>query len=92
MAVLIALLFLGKGVTLVYQTTYDVNHQAYIVYEGTFEVDNKKNADWLTFTHNGETLTLCWEGNDLSDGKYDGKILYGEKTGIILQVWVYDLL
>ena len=91
-AVLFAVLFLSKSVTSVYETNYDINHQAYISYEGVFEVKSKKNADWLTFTHSGETLTLEWEGDDLSSGTYEGKIIYAEKTGIILEVWVYDQL
>ena len=91
-AVLFAVLFLGKSVTSVYETTYDINHQSYITYEGTFEVESRKNADWLTFTHSGELLTLEWEGDDLSSGTYNGKIIFAEKTGIILEVWVYDQL
>lgn len=91
-AILFALLFLGKGATTVYQTAYDVNHRAYITYESTFEVDTRKNGAYLTFTHNGETQRLFWEAEDLSDGLYDGKILYAEKTEIVLQVWVYDRL
>ena len=57
-AVLFAVLFLGKSVTSVCETNYDVSHQAYITYEGTFEVKSQKNADWLTFNYNGKSLTL----------------------------------
>lgn len=91
-AVLLALLFLGKGAVTVYQTAYDVRHQAYITYEGVFEVDARKNSAYLTFACGGETLKLFWEAEDLPDGTYDGKILYAEKTGLVLQVWTYGRL
>ena len=91
-AALFAALFLGKSVTTVYQTAYDINHQAYITYEGTFDVKSGKNVDFLTFTHGEDTLTLQWEGNDLTSGTYNGRILFAEKSGVVLQVWVYDKL
>ncbi len=70
------------GSTTVWKCTYDINNQAYIVWMGDISVcrDGPTKCRWYLPDDKGIKL----EGASLDEGKYTGKVIYSEKTKIVL--------
>ena len=77
------------SVNTVSKCSYDVKHHAYIVWEGDFVVcqDGPGKSRWYLPDEEGIKL----EGDDLSDGKYTGQIIYGEKSKVVLDFCVENV-
>lgn len=79
------------GGNVVYSSAHDINNQAYIVYEGVFKVERDLEVVSGTCTmifHDKEKTSLEMDAYVLDPGEYTGKIIYGEKTKIVLDVQV----
>lgn len=71
----------------IYSSIYDIKNQAYICYEGEFLIDTDVE------TRNGTCTTRLGDGTKLETdayqylaGTYTGKVIYGEKTKIVLDI------
>lgn len=87
--ILLALGFAGLvgclllGGTTVWECKYDIDNQAYIVWEGDFFVyqDGPTKSRW--YLSDDEETKL--EGVDLGEGRYTGKVIYAEISRIVLE-------
>ena len=70
-----------------YQLQYDVKNDAYITYEGEFQAKEKYN---IYIYENGKRKTLSIGQNEFTDGTHTGKIIYGEKTKIVVDYTIYN--
>ena len=70
------------GATTIWECSYDIKNEAYIVWEGDITVyrDGPSKSRWYIPDEDGIKL----EGDELDEGKYTGKITYGEKTKVVL--------
>jgi len=84
LAILSVMLMIGT----VYASNYDIKNQAYLVYEGEFEIVNTKSGANVFITPRKiiQLEWLEWGNCDVDDGFYNGKILYSEKTRIVFEV------
>lgn len=69
---------------------HDITKQAYITNEGEFEIDNDVD------TRSGTCSLILSDGTrletdayDFSTGVYVGRVVYGEKTKVVLEVEVF---
>ena len=74
------------GISTAWKCTYDINNQAYIVWQGDFSVyqDGPTKSRWYLPDDNGIKL----EGDGLEEGQYTGRIVYSEKAKIVLDYTV----
>lgn len=71
-----------------YKTVYDIQKQAYVIYEGAFTVEKRKDQTDVILKDADQTVL---DLNDwyLADGEYRGRIIYGEKTEIVVEITPY---
>ena len=83
-----AVLSAGLVVGTIHAANYDIQNQAYVVYEGEFEVVNTKSGANVFITPRKiiQLEWLEWGGCYVEDGFYNGKVLYSEKTRIVFEV------
>ncbi|MBQ7391697.1 MAG: hypothetical protein IJV73_03350 [Clostridia bacterium] len=81
------LLVLGYAAYTICTTVHDVRNDAYIVYEGTYETG--KDAKVYITDANGKRKTLSDAFYSLPDGTHRGRIVYSEKTEIIVDCQAY---
>lgn len=76
------------GSTIIWECSYDINNEAYIAWEGDITVcrDGPSKSRWYIPNEDGIKL----EGSGLDEGKYTGKIIYGEKSKIVLDYIVEE--
>ena len=76
-------------VNTVYATNYDIKNQAYLVYEGEFEIVRTKSGANVFLAPKNMFKWLEWSNSYVEDGIYNGKIIYSEKTKIVFQLEIY---
>ncbi len=84
-AIILGVLLLGVLVFETYTictTVHDVKTDAYVVYEGTYET--AKDAKVYITDANGKRKTLSDGFYSLPDGTHRGRIVYSEKTKIVV--------
>jgi amino acid transporter len=72
-----------------YATNYDIKNQAYIVYEGEFEIVRTKSGANVFLAPKNMFKWLEWANPYGEDGIHSGKIVYSEKTKIVFQLEFY---
>lgn len=89
-AIILGVLLLG---VLVYETyticttVQDIQNNSYVVYEGTYET-GKDSHVYITDT-SGKRKTLDDSFYSLPEGTHRGRIVYGEKTKIVVDFQSY---
>ena len=68
-------------------TVHDVQNNAYVVYEGTYETD--KDAKVYITDANGKRKTLSDAFYSLPNGTHRGRIVYSEKTKLVVDYQGY---
>ena len=89
-AIILGVLLLGVLIFETYTictTVHDVQNDAYVVYEGTYETD--KDAKVYITDANGKRKTLSDAFYGLPDGTHRGRIVYSEKTKIVVDYQAY---
>lgn len=89
-AIILGVLLLGVLVFETYTictTVHDVQNDAYIVYEGTYETG--KDAKVYITDVDGKRKTLSDAFYSLPDGTHRGRIVYSEKTKIVVDYQAY---
>ncbi len=96
-AVLLALAcfaVVGSGILtgdVVYSSVYDIKNQAYCTYEGQFRVDTDVETRSGTCTlYLGDGTKLETDAYILSEGDHEGRVVYGLKTKIVLDINTKD--
>ena len=90
LAVILGVLLLGVLIFETYTictTVHDVQNDAYVVYEGTYETG--KDAKVYITDADGKRKTLSDAFYSLPDGTHRGRIVYSEKTEIIVDYQAY---
>ena len=88
--VILGLLLLGVLIFETYTictTVHDVQNNAYVVYEGTYETD--KDAKVYITDANGKRKTLSDAFYSLPNGTHRGRIVYSEKTKLVVDYQGY---
>lgn len=88
--IILGVLLLGVLVFEIYTictTIHDVQNDAYVVYEGTYET--AKDAKVYIIDADGKRKTLSDAFYSLPDGTHRGKIVYSEKTKIVVYYQSY---
>lgn len=67
-----------------YQSIYDISNQAYITFEGIFEVGYGKSSGGKTMFLMDEKHTSLTMDTSLSGGTYKGTVIYALKTQLVL--------
>lgn len=74
---------------ILYNSIYDIKNKAYIVYNGEFQfgntVENYSGSGFL-YIPNENGIKLETDAYALEPGNYNGKIVYGEKTRVVLKI------
>ena len=89
-AIILGVLLLGVLVFEIYTictTVHDVQNDAYVVYEGTYETG--KNPKVYITDANGKRKTLSDAFYSLPEGTHRGKIVYSEKNKIVVYYQSY---
>lgn len=89
-AIILGVLLLGVLIFETYTictTAHDVQNDAYIVYEGTYETG--KDAKVYITDADGKRKTLSDAFYSLPDGTHRGRIVYSEKTKIVVDYQAY---
>ena len=89
-AILLGVLLLGVLVFEIYTictTVHDIQNDAYVVYEGTYET--AKDAKVYIIDADGKRKTLSDAFYSLPEGTHRGKIVYSEKTKIVVYYQSY---
>lgn len=89
-AIILGVLLLGVLIFETYTictTVHDVQNDAYIVYEGTYET-GKDSKVYITDA-DGKRKTLSDAFYSLPDGTHRGRIVYSEKTKIVVGYQAY---
>ena len=68
-------------------TVHDVQNNDYVVYEGTYETD--KDAKVYITDANGKRKTLSDAFYSLPSGTHRGRIVYSEKTKLVVDYQGY---
>lgn len=90
LAVILGVLLLGVLIFETYTictTVHDVQNDAYVVYEGMYETG--KDAKVYITDADGKRKTLSDAFYSLPDGTHRGRIVYGEKTEIVVDYQAY---
>ncbi len=77
--------------SVVYSSLYDINNQAFVIYEGQFKVDTDvetRSGTCSLYLEDGTKLET--DAYLLSAGIHEGRIVYGLKTKIVLDVETDD--
>ena len=76
------------GARITWECSYDIKNKAYTVWEGDITVrrDGPTKSWWYIPDECGVKL----EGDGLDEGKYTGKVIYGEKTKLVLDYTTED--
>lgn len=76
------------GLNTIWKYQHDIQNQAYIAWEGTFTVeDGGRVSYWYLPDKSGVEL----QGDTaLPEGRYNGTVIYGEKTKIVLDYFAND--
>lgn len=74
--------------SVVYSAAYDIKNQAYIIYDGAFSVDKyvEGNGNCTLILFDKKSTKLETDAYVLEAGKHTGKVIYGEKTKIVLSI------
>ena len=84
----------GSGILtgdVVYSSVYDIKNQAYCTYEGQFRVDTDVETRSGTCTlYLGDGTKLETDAYILSAGEHEGRVVYGLKTKIVLDINTKD--
>ena len=72
----------------------DIESKAYVIYEGefTYEYVNRSiggDVSEVTFTVNGEELTLTTEHLNIVSGTYTGRVVYAENSMYLLDYEIF---
>ena len=89
-AIILGVLLLGVLVFEIYTvctTVHDVQNDAYVVYEGTYET--AKDAKVYIIDADGKRKTLSDYLYPISEGTKRGRIVYSEKTKIVVDYQSY---
>ncbi|MBR3894161.1 MAG: hypothetical protein IKJ35_03325 [Clostridia bacterium] len=73
-----------------YNTISDIQKQSYIVYSGTFVSDKDGTGKVHIVDSSGKKITLSVASYTMPFGTYSGKIVYSEKTKIVLEYQIYN--
>jgi hypothetical protein len=73
-----------------YKTVSDVQNQSYIVHSGSFVSDKDGTGKVYIVDSRGKKITLSVAAYTIPDGVHDGKIVYGEKTKIVVDYQIYN--
>ena len=77
---------------LLHNTHSDIENKSYIVYEGDFSIDYYR-GNYVYIYENGKRRTLTYEDADcFHGGTYNGKLVYAEKRGRILEIIDYTYI
>lgn len=90
LVVILGVLLLGVLIFETYTictTVHDVQNDAYVVYEGTYETG--KDAKVYITDADGKRKTLSDAFYSLPDGTHRGRIVYSEKTEIVVDYQAY---
>lgn len=72
---------------------YDIQNQAYLTYEGEFEVVRvKAGANIFIYNEKGRKIQLDKNSCNLEEGTYMGSVVYSQKTRIAFELDVYERL
>lgn len=72
---------------------YDIQNQAYLTYEGEFEVVRvKAGANIFIYNEKGRKIQLDKNSCNLEEGTYVGSVVYSQKTRIAFELDVYERL
>ena len=76
------------GLNTIWKYRYDIQNQAYIVWDGSFTVEDAgRESYWYLPDRSGVEL----QGDiSLPEGSYNGMVTYGEKTKVVLDYSVDD--
>lgn len=70
---------------------YDIQNQAYLTYEGEFEVVRvKAGANIFIYNEKGRKIQLDKNSCNLEEGTYMGSVVYSQKTRIAFELDVYE--
>lgn len=80
---------IALSINTISKCSYDIKHQAYIIWEGDFIVcqDGPGKSRWYLPDEDGIKL----EGNDLSEGEYNGRIIYGARSKVVLDFCIEEI-
>lgn len=81
-----AIIIIGSvtlGTITISERVYDIKNKAYIVWDGDFTVSDlgSHRSWWYLPDENGIKL----EGDYLAEGKYTGRVIYGERSKVVLE-------
>ena len=78
----------------VHARQYDIQNQAYLTYEGEFEVVQVKGNSSNVFIYNekGRKIQLTKNSCNLEEGIYMGSVVYSQKTKIAFELDGYERL
>ena len=91
-SIILAVLLLG---VLAFETytictsVHDIQNDAYVVYEGTYETGESKGTHVYITDTNGKRKTLSDAFYSLPDGTHRGRIVYSEKTKLVVDYQGY---
>ena len=72
---------------------YDIQNQAYLTYEGEFEVVRKKaGANVFIYNEKGRKIQLDKNSCNLEGGIYIGSVVYSQKTKIAFKLDAHERL
>ena len=77
------------GSNVLYKSIYDIKNHAYVTYEGDFIVESDietRSGTCTLYIPYKEGIKLETDAHILDPGEYHGKIIYGEKTKIVLSI------
>ena len=73
-----------------YKTISDIQKQSYVVYSGTFVSDKDGTGKVYIVDSSGKKKTLSVASYTIPYGTHNGKIVYSEKTEIVLEYQIYN--
>ena len=91
-AIILGVLLLGVLVFEIYTictTVHDVQNDAYVVYEGTYETGESKRSHVYITDTNGKRKTLSDAFYSLPNETHRGRIVYSEKTKLVVDYQGY---
>ena len=90
--VILGLLLLGVLIFETYTictTVHDIQNDAYVVYEGTYETGESKRSHVYITDTNGKRKTLSDAFYSLPNGTHRGRIVYSKKTKLVVDYQGY---
>ncbi|MBQ9084230.1 MAG: hypothetical protein IJY24_01100 [Clostridia bacterium] len=67
--------------------SYDIENEAFIVYEGEFEFSHDYRDDYsVSFTYSGADYSLSTDDYFFEDGVYRGRVIFSERSKIVLEI------